>query len=122
MDKLGEVIDSVIQMSNLEEKANKKYKEILVLDKMLTDSHIPHKKETMFGGWHICYPSKEDTICSVIEHDGSYGRSDDLIEIMGLLTDEEREYGDAVGGLTAEDVFERIKKHYESEVNNASGN
>ena len=49
MDKLGEVIDSVIQMSNLEEKANKKYKEILVLDKMLTDSHIPHKKEAMFG-------------------------------------------------------------------------
>ena len=45
-----------------------------------------------------------------------------MIEIMGLLTDEERECDNVVGGLTAKDVFEHIKKHYESEVNNASGN
>lgn len=32
---------------------------------------------------------------------------------MGLLTDEESKYDSVVGGLSAQEVFERIKKHYE---------
>lgn len=51
--------------------------------------------------------------CSAIEHNGSYGRKSDKIEIIGLLTDEESEYDSVVGGLSAQEVFERIKNHYE---------
>ena len=54
------------------------------------------------------------TVCSAIEHNGSYGREADKIKIMGLLTDEESKYDSVVGGLSAQEVFERIKKHYES--------
>jgi hypothetical protein len=50
-----------------------------------------------------------------IEHYGSYGNSCDELEIMGLLTPEEVEYDSVVGYLTAEDVFERIRKHYNGE-------
>ena len=37
----------------------------------------------------------------------------DRLEIMGLLTKEERKDGTVKGWLTAEDVFARIKKHWE---------
>ena len=76
------------------------------------------------GGYHLCYPKNNDPdcveketfdiVCSVIEHDGSYGREQDLLEIMGLLTDEEYEHDEVVGFLSAENVFERIKKHYDA--------
>ena len=51
---------------------------------------------------------------SVIEHEFSYGNEKDLLEISGLMTEkEEKETQDTVlGYLTAENVFERIKKHY----------
>ena len=39
------------------------------------------------------------------EHDGSYGRTDDKLELMGLLTKEESECDEVEGWLTAEDVF-----------------
>lgn len=114
MDKLGMALDSIARMTNRFEETNEKYKEILVLEKMLTDSGIPYTKQPMFGGWHICYPNEENTVCSVIEHNGSHGREVDKIEIMGLLTDEESKYDSVLGGLSAQEVFERIKKHYES--------
>lgn len=115
MDKLGMALDSVMRMTNRFEITNEKYKEILLLEKMLSESGIPYAKQPMFGGWHICYPNEENTVCSAIEHNGSYGREADKIEIMGLLTDEESKYDSVVGWLSAQEVFERIKKHYESE-------
>ena len=55
-------------------------------------------------------------ICSAIETPFSYGHENDRIEISGLLTEEEYRNGDSVqGNLTAEDVFERIKKHWSRE-------
>lgn len=54
----------------------------------------------------------KDKICSVVEGHGTYGANEDKLEIMGLLTEEELEYDTVCGYLTAEDVFERIKKHY----------
>ena len=62
-------------------------------------------------GWQIVvyYPDGERMI-SAIEGWGTYGFKDDLIEIMGLLTPEEAEHDSVIGWLTAEDVFERIKK------------
>lgn len=95
------------------------YKEILVLKNMLDDEGIPYVINPEFGGYHLEYPcsqTREDNerICSVIEHNGSYGREVDKLEIMGLLTDEEYKCDTVAGYLTAEDVFNRIKQHYES--------
>lgn len=36
----------------------------------------------------------------------------DLLEIMGLLTEEEEKIDRVLGWLTAKDVFDRIYEHY----------
>ena len=64
---------------------------------------------------HVMYPDDWDNgcKCSVICHPYSYGGEEGLLEIMGLLTEEE-EAGDTgddsavLGWLTANDVFARI--------------
>lgn len=98
------------------------YHEILVLEARLYDAGIPHTFNPHGGGWRIAYPNDEKVVCSAIEHNGSYGREADKIEIMGLLTEEEEKRDGVVGWLTAQEVFDRIKNHYESEDNNASKN
>ena len=65
----------------------------------------------------LAYPNRENCICSAIEHDGSYGRTEDKVEIMGLLTKEEGKYDSVLGWLNAEDVFTRIEKHYKESKN-----
>lgn len=90
-----------------------KYQEILKLDEMLTEANIPHVLDKMFDGWQICYPttySEGGCVMDAVEHHGSYGNSEDLLEIMGLLTPEEED--DVLGYLTAADVFKRIQTHY----------
>lgn len=96
-----------------------KYNEILRLKEMLTQHQIPFDFSEFHGGYHICYPSEDNVICSVIEHDGSYGREEDKLEIQGLLTEQELEETDdtVLGYLTAEDVFARISKHWENLTN-----
>lgn len=95
------------------------YTEIFRLKEMLKKANIPFEFSEMFPemeflrGYSLCYPTKADCECSVIEHGGSYGNEEDLLEIMGLLTEEEEEYNSVKGYLTAENVFTRIKKHYE---------
>ena len=87
------------------------YQEIHTLDKMLSEAKIPHTVDTFMDGWQICYPSDERRVCDVIEHFGSYGSEDDLLEIMGLCDTE-----DVVEGfLTAAECFKRIKEHWKSE-------
>lgn len=101
-----------------------KYKEIFRLKKMLEDAEIPFDFFDMnemnpqartimpeFEHWHINYPNQANFIVSVIEGMGTYGEQDDKLEIMGGLTEEEKERGHAViGWLTAEEVFNRIKE------------
>ena len=58
-------------------------------------------------------PPSPKIVCSVIEGYGTYGAEDDRLEIMGLLISEEEANDTVAGWLTAEDVFSRIKKHYE---------
>ena len=91
------------------------YQEILRLEVMLQENNIPCEKGEVLNGWQICYPcfALIKRVCSVIEHDGSYGREEDRLEIMGLLTAEEEKYDLVAGHLTAEDVFSRIKNDYE---------
>lgn len=54
----------------------------------------------------------EKRVCSAIQTNFSYGHELDLIEIMGLLTEEEREEDSVKGWLAAEEVFKRIEKHW----------
>lgn len=90
---------------------------------MLDKSGIPYERDddsftmlafsTPLGGIkRIKYPKKEGFICSVVFGHGTYGFEVGELEIMGLLTPEEEKYDSVVGHLTAEDVFDRISKHY----------
>lgn len=97
-----------------------KYTEIFKLRKMLNDAKIPFefKNESLDFGptndfYHIYYPAqgRDIVVCSVVQGFGTYGSTDNKLEIMGLLTDEERLGDSVVGSLTAEDVFSRINKH-----------
>lgn len=93
-------------------RLDESYTEILKLDKMLTDANIPHTLDRFIDGWQICYPNKDNTIADAIEHFGSYGNLENLLEIMGLLTPDEEEHDCVKGWLTAEDVFNRMSVHH----------
>ena len=108
------------------------YEEFDKLVKMLDDAKIPYKldnddpdndfykrtdyapvKRLLYGA---CPEKQVLYVCSVICGYGTYGGDSGLLEIMGLLTPEEEERGDVAGWLVAEDVFDRIKFHYDSSI------
>lgn len=91
------------------------YREIMRLKKMLEDAHVKFQVYEQQNGYDISSADFDvDSFgdgWSVIEHDGSYGREKDLLEISaGLMTEEERqeEDDDVLGYLTAEQAFARI--------------
>jgi len=90
----------------------------------LKKQNIPFKfieHKNYMNGFQICYPDGgEKRVCSVIEHEYSYGSQKDLLEIFGLMTKKELEetHDTVLGYLTAENVFERIKKHYQKQNSN----
>ena len=91
------------------------YDEIIKLHKLLNDANIPNTLQPQFDGWQIIYSCDgKKRIADVIEHRGSYGADENLLEIMGLLTEDEKADDDVLGYLTAENVFERIYKHWEA--------
>ena len=93
--------------------------EIHKLHKMLLAAQIEHEflnRSMVYDdmsrayGWQILVFDKNgDRLVSAIEGAGTYGVEVDRIEIMGLLTPEESIYDSVAGGLTAEDVLNRIK-------------
>lgn len=95
------------------------YNEILKLKTMLEEAGIVfdfYSRKELYDEWdgyQIIYPADEGRVCSVIEGTLTCGGLCDKLEIMGLLTKEERKDGIVKGWLTAEDVFARIKKHWE---------
>ena len=103
------------------------YNEIFRLKEMLEQAGIPFEfanrtnpKFTWAEKWQIGYPvlpPSSERVCSVLEGFGTYGAEDDKLEIMGLLTPKEEKKETVAGWLTAEDVFMRIKKHYEETDN-----
>ena len=97
------------------------YTEIFKLKEMLEKENIQFEfvdtaKQNMinYGGitaYQIAIPkNSKERIISIIQGDHTYGGQDDLLEIMGLLTAEELKDDEVCGGLTAENVFERITK------------
>ena len=92
-----------------------KYTEIFLLDKMLTDAKIPHEFRKLSDGYQVIYTAGGfDWILDAVQHHFSYGNELDLLEIMGLLTPEEEEIDSVKGFLTAAEVFDRIKRHWEA--------
>jgi hypothetical protein len=73
---------------------------------------IPHEviNQQWTGTPQIWYPNAKEPKMDIICHEYSYGGRDGLLEIMGLLTEEEAEYDSVVGYLTAENVLARILK------------
>lgn len=122
----------------------KKYKEIFKLKKMLEDANIPFDwiegwgyndkqlealKEMapdIIDRYQICYPkntfhSGNKRWISVVEGFGTFGSDTDKLEIMGGFTPSEKYFedykdDDVKGYLTANNVFNRIKKHWEGEL------
>lgn len=64
--------------------------------------------------FYPAYQIRLNKYIDVIEYFGSYGQENDLLEIMGGLTIEERENDIVLGYLTAEEVFKRFKYCYEN--------
>lgn len=108
---ISEVI-AAIEAGNYDEmKQDSNYKEIFKLEQMLLHENIPYRLRVAFDRFQIGYPElppDDATVCSVIEHFGSYGHENDLLEIRGLTQND----GEVEGYLTAEDVFNRILKHH----------
>lgn len=120
---------------------SKRYKEIFKLKRMLERADIPFDFISHFDRlagaegmeraqqlrdlfpdyehYQLCYPSDDNRWISVVEGIGSYGESEDLLEIMGgdKPYDRYKNGGPTVQGfLTARTVFNKIKKHYGEEV------
>ena len=90
-----------------------RYQEILRLDAMLTEKQIPHTCQKVMDSWQVIYPQDgKKRVMDAIEHCGSYGNEQDKLEIMGLLTQEEKKNDSVLGYLSAEEVFSRIDKHW----------
>ena len=87
--------------------------EMTTLIDRLVSANIPFELTTDIMGNknnQIFYPSYENRVCDVICHKYSYGGSEGLLEIMGLV---DEDWGDDVMGyLTSENVFARIYTHY----------
>lgn len=99
-----------------------RFREIIRLHDMLTAENIPHSFEKWQDGWQVCYPvarPSPECVCDAVEFFGSYGHEHDLLEIMGLLTIEEKKQDSVLGWLPAEEVFERMSKHWKEVQKNA---
>lgn len=78
---------------------------------ILMDFDIPFAvTKGVFDEPHIRYPEANNWTCDVISNDWSYGGSDGLLEIMGLVADDVDD--DVEGWLTANVVASRIASDY----------
>lgn len=99
------------------------YNSIFRLKEMLDNENIPYEfldRSNDFGLMStkhyqivVYKPNKKnERLISVIEGTYTYGGDEDLLEIMGCLTEEEQEFDDVLGHLTSDEVFNRIKTNY----------
>ena len=113
-------------MKNKNNILKDKYTEIFKLKNILEKANIPfefniitNKYDHLYAlgkRYQICYPDAGPNIkCSVIEGKGIYGAEEDLLEIMGLLTQKEQMNDSVLGYLNAKEVFNRIKKDYDND-------
>lgn len=74
------------------------------LAKLLGEANIPYTINPIWDGEQI----RIGTLCDAVCHNFSYGNEDDLLEIMGVLTEEEAENDSVLGCLTPEEVAKRF--------------
>lgn len=80
----------------------KRYSEILLLEKMLQEGDIEHNQCDLYDGFQITVPLPGQTKeISIIEHAGSYGSVMNLLEIWAD--------GEIKGFLSAEQTLRIIK-------------
>ena len=86
--------------------------EMTKLIALLEVAHVPYEVRPHWDDTiQVGYPNFENTVCDAVCFPGSYGYEQGLLEIMGLV--DEEEVGDNVEGyLTAMKVFQRIFRHY----------
>lgn len=112
-DHIAEAIDILTEV----EWRQTKYSEIIQLHEMLTGANIPHKFAHYSDGYKITYKIDKNNVVAIFEHVTSYGNECDLLELSGgLLTENEMTHAGlikSVGWLTADNVFQRILKHWE---------
>lgn len=101
------IIDKVTKKLIYKKERRKEYTEIKKLRKLFKQAGYKTKFRHFLDGYQILVPEYD---FDVIEHWGSYGHEDDLLEIMGLYTEEECG-GDSVKGyLTAQEIFDKFQK------------
>ena len=89
--------------------------EMTKLASLLDNAKIPYEVVSCWGTPQICYPTSKERICDAVCHKWSYGNEEGLLEIMGLV--DEEEVGDTVQGyMTAEQVFVKIATHFINEM------
>ena len=81
-----------------------RYKAILEVDRLLTEENIPHELLRIMDGWKIAYPKQDECQFDVIEHRGSYGHENDLMEAYGYSID------DVEGHLSVDDAMKLFRK------------
>ena len=91
------------------------YNEIFKLKELLEKGNIPFEFKNFHDGYQIIIKNKNNfRIADAIENKYSYGVEEDLLEIMGGLTEEEEEFDSVLGWLYSEEVFKRFKYCYEN--------
>jgi len=103
-----ESVKRMMQMGELDPK----YTALKKVHEMLLAENIPHTYEMFHNGWVIRFTDGVIDGVDGVQHSGSYGEDQNLIEIMGALTKEEGESDSVLGYLTAEEVFKRFKYCY----------
>ena len=89
--------------------------EIERLDAMLREAGIPFERadalsSKAFSIRRIQYPQRWKYVFSAIQGYGTYGHKENLLE---LCSREKSPFEDPEGYLTADEVFNRIKAHWE---------
>lgn len=86
------------------------YKEILVLDQMLTEENVSHQLHRLLDGWQIItFDEQGEAVFSIIEHRCSYGCKVDRVEMS--LTKNGHFIGQPEGCMSAVDAMKRIKEY-----------
>lgn len=104
-------------LNNINKKEkNNMYNEIFKLKELLEKGNIPFEFKNFHDGYQIIIKNKNNfRIADAIENEYSHGNEEDLLEIMGGVTEEEEEeFGGVLGWLSSEEVFKRFKYCYEN--------
>jgi hypothetical protein len=78
------------------------------LAKLLDEAGVPYTRKPIWDGEQI----RIEVLCDAVCHNFSYGNENDLLEIIGAVTEEECEFSDVLGFLTPEEVAKRFEYCY----------